>query len=174
MSLLALCRTISFLVLVCFTTFGQTSDKVVTTFDETKNLTTTKLGPVRLAGDSERYHSLDFTLLAEYAGKTKQTPEPIFFDLVSVVKARRLNTDLYVVFLIDGREVHFGSNRSAIRKPVPGRLWIGERMTFSIPYDDFVKMTNAKKLSIRMGGTVFEFNVETMGALQSFLKQMKL
>ena len=171
MSLRALCRTTGFLLLVCVTAFAQTSAKVETTFDESKNLTTAKLGPVRLAGDGERYHSLDFTLVAEYPGRTKQRPERINFDLISVVKARRLNSDLYVVFVIDGREVHFGSNRSAIRKPVPGRLWIGERMTFSIPYDDFEKMTNAKKLSVKMGSITFDFDEEAKKALTSFLAQ---
>src|ERR1044071_8643824 len=105
MSLRALCRTTGFLLLVSVTAFAQTSAEVETTFDESKNVTTTKLGPVRLAGDSGRYHSLDFTLMAEYPGNTKQRPERISFDLVSVVKARRLNTDLYVVFGIDGRAV---------------------------------------------------------------------
>jgi len=171
MSSRALCRTTGFLLLVCVGAFAQTSAKVETVFDEGKNLRTTKLGPVRLAGDSERYHNLDFTLIAEYPGNTKQKPEQISFDLVSVVKARRLNTDLYVVFVIDGREVHFGSNRSAIRNPVPGRLWIGERMTFSIPYDDFVKMTSAQKLAIKMGSITFDFDDKAKNALTNFLAQ---
>ena len=168
MSSRALSRAIGLLLLVCVTTIAQTPNKVETTFDEHKNLTTMKLGPVRLAGNNERYYSLDFTLIAEHPGRTKQTPERISFDLVSVVKARRLNTDLYVVFVVDGREVHFSSNRSAIRNPVPGRLWIGERMTFTISYDEFVKMTNAKKLSIKMGSISFDFDEEAKGALKSF------
>ena len=101
MSSRALSRAIGLLLLVCVTTIAQTPNKVETTFDEHKNLTTMKLGPVRLAGNNERYYSLDFTLVADHPGRTKQTPERISFDLVSVVKARRLNTDLYVVFVAD-------------------------------------------------------------------------
>jgi len=62
-----------------------------------------------------------------------------------------LNTDLYVVFVADGEEIHFGSNRSAIRNPVRGKPWIGERMVFRIPREDFIKLTSAKKLSVKLG-----------------------
>ena len=102
----------------------QAALKVEARFDEQKNLTTHSLGPVRLSGPKNRYHSLDFTLSRSYEGTTPTAPNRIEFELVSVVKARLLNSDLYVVFVIDGKQVHFSSNRSAIRNPVPGRLWI--------------------------------------------------
>ena len=143
--------------------------KVDVRFDEQKNLTTQSLGPVRLSGPKNRYHSLDFTLSRSYEGTTSTAPDTINFELVSVVKARLLNSDLYVVFVIDGKQVHFSSNRSAIRNPVPGRLWIGERMIFSIPYEDFVKITNAEKLSLKMGSEVFDFDTSAQKALRQFL-----
>lgn len=143
--------------------------RVETRFDEQKNLTTQSLGPVRLSGPKNRYHSLDFTLSRSYEGTTSAAPNRINFELVSVVKARLLNSDLYVVFVIDGKQVHFSSNRSAIRNPVPGRLWIGERMIFSLPYDEFVKITNAEKLSLKMGADVFDFNDTSREALRQFL-----
>jgi hypothetical protein len=75
-----------------------------------------------------------------------------------VVKARRLNSDLYVVFVVDGKEIHYSSNRSAIRKPVRGKPWIGERMVFMIPREDFVKMAAAKTLSVKLGDVSFDFD----------------
>ena len=78
-------------------------------------------------------------------------------ELVSVVKARMLNSDLYVVFVVDGEEMHFGSNRNAIPNPVRGKPWIGERMVFRIPRDDFTKLASAKKLSVKIGSVSFDF-----------------
>ena len=152
----------------------QAALRVETRFDEQKNLTTQSLGPVRLSGPKYRYHSLDFSVSRSYEGTTPPTPDRINFELVSVVKARLLNSDLYVVFVVDGKQIHFSSNRSAIRNPVPGRLWIGERMIFSIPIEDFVKITNAEKLSLKMGGDVFDFDDTSRKALRVFLSAVKI
>jgi hypothetical protein len=157
------------LILSFISQLPHAAPKVEARFDEQKNLTTQRLGPIRLSGPKNRYHSLDFTLSRSYEGTTATAPDRINFELVSVVKARLLNSDLYVVFVIDGKQVHFSSNRSAIRNPVPGRLWIGERMIFSIPYEDFVKITNAEKLSLKMGSEVFDFDEKSREALLWFL-----
>jgi hypothetical protein len=151
----------------------QAALKVETRFDEQKNLSTQSLGPVRLSGPKNRYHSLDFSLSRSYEGTASTAPDRINFELVSVVKARLLNSDLYVVFVVDGKQVHFSSNRSAIRNPVPGRLWIGERMIFSIPIEDFLKITNAEKLSLKMGADVFDFNDTSREALRVFLAAVR-
>ena len=82
------------------------------------------------------------------------------FELTSVVKTRRLNPDLYVLFVADGTEIHFSSNRSAIRKPVPGKPWVGEKMVFLIPREDFLKLAAAEKLAVKLGGVTFEFSEE--------------
>lgn len=163
--------TLLLLSLICQS--PQAALKVETRFDEQRNLTTRSLGPVRLSGPKYRYHSLGFSLSHSYDGTTPTTSERITFELVSVVKARLLNSDLYVVFVVDGTPIHFSSNRSAIRNPVPGRLWIGERMIFSIPYGDFVRITNAEKLSLKMGGDVFDFDESTREALRIFLSAVK-
>jgi hypothetical protein len=157
------------LILSLISQSPQAALKVEERFDQQKNLTTQTLGPVRLSESKNRYHSLDFTLSRSYEATTPTTPDRINFELISVVKARLLNSDLYVVFVIDGRQVHFSSNRSAIRNPVPGRLWIGERMIFSIPYEDFVKITKAEKLSLKLGSEVFDFDKRSHEALRLFL-----
>lgn len=147
----------------------QTTPQVETRYDEARNLTTVHIGPVRLSGDRDRYHSLDFSISHSHKGRTRSVPQRINFELVSVVKAQRLNSDLYVVFLVNGKPIHFSSNRSAIRKPVPGRLWIGERMVFLVPYEEFVKLATAEKLSIKMGAQTFDFDDEARDALHAFL-----
>lgn len=111
---------------------------------------------IPISGPKDRYHSLSFSISYPYP-EDLALPKTVKFALVSVVKARRLNTDLYVVFVVDGKEIHFSSNRSAIRKPVPGKPWIGERMVFLIPYEQFHKMAEAKTLSVKLGGVTFDF-----------------
>ena len=143
-----------------------------TVYDPQKNLTTVRLPFSRISGDRDRYHSLDFSVFYTYPGQNKQVPETIEFELVSVVKARKLNSDLYVVFVVDGDELHFGSNRSAILNPVRGRLWIGERMIFTIPLDKFQRLAAAKELAIKMGGVSFPFSADSLKSLQSFTRSL--
>jgi hypothetical protein len=149
------------------------AQKPETVYDAQKNLTTVRSQSIQLARDKDTYHSLDFTLHYSYPGQVRRTPQRVSFELVSVVKARRLNTDLYVVFLVDGKPIHFSSNRSAVRNPVPGRLWMGERMVFLIPYEDFLKMAAAEKLAIKMGGVVFELNDDVRDSLRAFAEALK-
>jgi hypothetical protein len=173
MSLRALFRTATLVLIAGLPVSAQTAPRVQTSFDESKNLTTVKLGPVHLSGDKAQYHSLDFTLKYDYPGTIKTIPKQVNFELVSVVKSRRLNTDLHVVFLINGKPVHFGSNRSAIRNPVPGRLWIGERMDFQIPYEDFESLSASTKISIKLGNIFFDFNDENRSMLKIFASTIK-
>jgi hypothetical protein len=142
--------------------------KIYTTYDSQKNLTTVRLAPQKLSGEKDRYHSITVSIDYSYSGKTPAPPERVNFEVISVVKARRLNPDLYVVFVVDGKPIHFSSNRSAIRNPAPGRPWTGERMAFLIPREEFLKIAAAEKLAIKMGGVTFEFNDELRDVVRSF------
>src|SRR5215510_12992422 len=67
------------------------------THDPVRDVTTVRSPSVHLADDKSQYHSLDFTLHYSHPGKQPRTPDRVNFELLSVVKARKLNTDLYVV-----------------------------------------------------------------------------
>jgi hypothetical protein len=136
--------------------------------DLDKDVITARLEPLRIAENIGRYHRLDLAAFYTYPAKSKQAQPKVDLELSSVVKARKLNPDLYVVFVVDGKEVHFGSNRSAIRNPVPGRFWIGERMVFSVPLEDFQKLAAAEELAIKMGGVRFDLNEDVRTALKVF------
>ena len=140
--------------------------RIETSYDEKKDLTTARLPSTQFSGPKDRYHSLAYSIYYSYTGKTATPPRDVNFEIVSVVKARRLNTDLYVVFVVDGKEIHYSSNRSGIRNPVRGKPWIGERMVFLIPREDFLKMAEAKTLSVKLGGVSFEFNDEARSSIK--------
>ena len=150
-----------------------TTSRIESVYDQEKDLTTIRLPSAKISGEKDRYHRLDFSLHYSYPGQTRRIPDRVNFELVSVVKARRLNSDLYVVFLVDGRPIHFSSNRSAIRNPVPGRLWVGERMIFHIPTEDFLKLVAAEKLGIRMGRVTFYLSEEQRDSLRFFANAIK-
>jgi hypothetical protein len=73
-----------------------------------------------------------------------------------------------VVFVIDGVNVLLSSNRSAIKRPVPGRVWLGERLFFRMPYETFVKVTKAKTLEIRFDDVKFALSEEHLRMLRDF------
>jgi hypothetical protein len=110
-----------------------------------------------------------------FPGKSLQSaPAIIDFELQTVVNAKRLSTDLYVLFVIDGEKVFLSSNRSAIKRPVPGRVWIGERLVFRLPYETFVKITKAKTFALKFDGIEFPVSEAHQQLLRDFLKQMQI
>ena len=142
-------------------------------YDQIKNVTTVSIPQTGLGGEKGRYHKVWFSIDYSYPGKTPSHPAHVNFELVSVVKARRLNPDLYVLFVVDGKPVHFSSNRSAIRNPVPGKPWIGEKMVFLIPREQFLKLAASKKLAIKMGNATFEFDDELRGDLRALAETIE-
>lgn len=157
-------------LIVCVSTQQQ---ELQTVYDAQQNVTTVRLPVTRLSGEKGRYHSLSFSIYYEYSGQTRTLPERVNFELRSVVKARRLNTDLYVVFLLDGKPVHFGSNRSAIPNPVRGRVWIGEKMVFVMTREEFLQVAAAEKLAVKLGGVTFEFSDELRDQVRAVAQGIK-
>ena len=119
------------------------SQQVETLYDEKGDRTTVRLVPVKISGANDKYQSLHMSPSFSYAGRKPQRPEIIDFELKSVVRGR-LDTDLYVQFVINGEKIFLSSNRSAIKRPVPGRLWMGERLVFRMPLETFARLANAK------------------------------
>jgi hypothetical protein len=146
---------------------------IQTVYDSQKNLTTVRLPVTKLSDEKDRYHSLSFSIDYAYPGQTPSPPERVNLELRSVVKARRLNTDLYVLFLVDGKPIHFGSNRSAIRNPVPGKPWIGEKMVFPLPREEFLRVAAAQTLAIKMAGVTFEFSDELLDKVRAVADGIK-
>ena len=166
-------KVLLLLIIIVSGGYAKAQDGPRTVYDRENNLTTLSSESINLSKAKDKYHSLDFTLSCSYPGQNRRIPVRINLNLVSVVKARKLNSDLYVVFIVDGKSIHFSSNRSAIRNPVQGRLWVGERMEFLIPYEEFLKLAAAEKLSVKLGGVEFEFGDEARKAVQQFAKAVK-
>jgi len=150
-----------------------TLTEIVRNYDPVKDVTTVLLRSKKLSGPKDRYHSLAYSIYYSGPGQEPTPPRDVNFELVSVIKARTLNTDLYVVFLLDGKEMHFGSSRSAIRNPVRGKPWIGERMVFHVPREDFLKLTEAEKLGVKLGGVTFDFSERDRTAVRAMAETIR-
>ena len=156
--------------------FPQDEDlsRLQTTHDRQKKETTIRVPSTTLSGPKDHYQSLTFSVYYSSLSMFPSPPQTVNFELVSVVKARKLNTDLYVVFVVDGKEIHFSSNRSAIARPVPGKPWIAERMVFLIPYDEFKKLAAAKTLAVKLGGVSFDFDADMQRSIKAIARHMAL
>ena len=130
-----------------------------------------RLAPVLISEEKDKYHSLHMSPSFSFPGSRRTAPDKVDFELQTVVKGR-LKTDLYVVFIIDGETVFLSSNRWAVRRPVPGRVWIGERLVFRMPYETFVKITKAKEFEIKFDGLKFLVGETQKQALRELLTYM--
>lgn len=150
----------------------QADLKIETSYDATKDKTTVRLASVQISGENGKYRSLQMAPAFSYRGKELRAPEIIDFELRTVVKGR-LDTDLYVLFVIDGEKVFLSSNRSAIKSRVPGRVWVGERLVFRMPYETFLKITKAKTFEIRFDDVRFSLSEEHLRMLRAFGEHMQ-
>jgi hypothetical protein len=146
--------------------------RIQTTYDSSKDRTTVRLDPVQISGEKGKYHSLHMAPSFSFPGRQLQTPSIVDFELQTVVKKRLLDSDLYVDFLIDGEKIFLSSNRWAVKHPVRGRLWMGERLVFRMPYETFVKITKAKEFAIRFDGLKFSVGEPERQALREMLAHM--
>ena len=136
-------------------------------------ITTVRLTQFKVSGEKDHYYSLHLTLSFKQEQEKREAPEFVDLELQTVVKRRLLNPDLYIVFLIDGEEVFLSSSRSAVKNPIRGRRWIGERIVMRMPRETFQRFATAKGTAIRMGSTVFEIDEAPKATMSELLKRME-
>lgn len=154
-----------------FAVFGQGEARIETTYDQSKDRTTVRLAPVQILISNPRYHSLHMSPSFSYAGKTYVKPTDIDFELQTVVKGR-LRTDLYVVFVVDGQEIFLSSNRWAVKNPVRGRTWVGERLVFRMPFETLQRLVEAKRAGVKFDGVLFPFDDSHKRILKKFAEEV--
>lgn len=145
--------------------------QIETAYNSVQDKTTVRMSPMQISEDRGRYHSLHLAPAYSFPGQVPRTPEIIDFELQTVVKARKLKVDLYVLFVVDGEKIFLSSNRWGVKKPVPGRPWVGERLVFRMPYETLLKLANAKQASIRLDGIDFELSDDHLRALRLFTEE---
>lgn len=147
--------------------------KIETTYDGSKDRTTIGLAPIQISDEKDKYHSLHMSPSFSFSGRQSQRPSIIDFELQTVVKASLLDSDLYVVFIVDGETIYLSSSRWAILRPAPGRRWVGERLVFRMPFETFLKITRSKTFEIKFDAVKFEVGESQMQALRELAAKME-
>jgi len=150
------------------TTAAPQSARIEARYNPAKDRTTVRLAPVQISGANGKYHSLHFAVSYSYPGQTKRAPELLDFELQSVVKSRKLKIDLQVLLFVDGEKIFLSSSRSAIRNPVPGKRWIGERIILHMPLKTFERIAEAKDVEFRLDAARFNVAAGQLQALRDF------
>ena len=151
---------------------GQATAKLgrmETNYDSNTDKTTVRLFPVQISGDRNQYHSVHIAASFSYAGREFKRPDAIEFEVQTVVKTK-LKIDLYVVFVVDGETIFLSSNRSAVKRPVPGKRWVGERLIFRMPYETLMKIKMARAVEIKMDSVRFPFSQAVLAQVQEFAR----
>ena len=145
--------------------------RIETNYDSSKDKTTVRLLPVQISGDKNQYHSVHIAPSFSYAGREFKRPDAIEFEVQTVVKTK-LKIDLYVVFVIDGESIFLSSNRSAVKRPVRGKRWVGERLIFRMPYETLMKIKMARTVEIKMDSVRFPLSEAVLEQLREFARRL--
>jgi endonuclease YncB( thermonuclease family) len=148
------------------------ASQIETHYDREEDKTTMRAAPVQISGEKAQYHSVHIAPAFSYSGQMFRKPDIVDFEVQTVVKTK-LKIDLYVVFIVDGETIFLSSNRSAIKRPVAGKRWVGERMIFRMPYDTFLKITKAKTVEIKMDGVKIPLPEPALEYLRLFSQHLK-
>ncbi len=145
--------------------------RIETNYDSNKDKTTVRLLPVQISGDRNQYHSVHIAPSFSYAGREFKRPDAIEFEVQTVVKTK-LKIDLYVVFVIDGETIFLSSNRAAVKRPVRGKRWVGERLIFRMPYETLMKIKMARTVEIKMDGVRFPLSEAVLELVLEFARRL--
>lgn len=162
---------------VCFSQTASLQDteairpQLTTSYDSAMNRTTVRLLPIKISGEKAQYHSIHIAPSYSYVDHTFKKPEIVDFEVQTIVKTR-LKIDLYVVFVVDGETIFLSSNRSAVKRPTPGKRWVGERLVFRMPYDTLMKLVKAKSVEIKMDGIRFPLSEAVMEHVREFAQRL--
>jgi len=141
--------------------------QIETKYDAARNATTVRLLPVQISGEKAQYQSVQISPSFSYPGQTFRKPDFLDFEVQTVVKTK-LKIDLYVVFLVDGETIFLSSNRSALKRPGPGKRWIAERLVFRMPYETLRKLSKAKTVEIKLDSVRFPLTASVLDQIREF------
>src|SRR6267378_3380015 len=129
-------------------------------------------GPVQIGGLKDKYKSIYLTAWFQKPVGGSVVPDFVRCDLLSVVKRRSLDVDLYVQLIADGRKFAPGSNRWAVKNIERDPRVIGERIEMKLSIEEFRSIANAKNLTIKYDAIPFEVSDQVLAGLREFAKQL--
>ena len=129
-------------------------------------------GPIQIGGPKDKYKAIYLTAWFQKPVGGSGIPEFVRFDLLSVVKRRSLDVDLYVQLIADGRKLAPGSNRWAVKNIERNPRVIGERIEMKMSIEEFRTIANAKNLTVTYDAIAFEVSDQVLAGLRELAKQL--
>jgi hypothetical protein len=154
------------LALYATTTCGQTSNQLVKVeYDSGKDITQVNLNPIVLA--SRKFEELRLGAVAGYPGKVKSKPSEIVLILMSLshTDENRYESARKLSVVADERKFDFGETQRA--KQAQNDLFI-EMMIAKVSMNDFLFVSKAKQVKLKLGLTEVELSSSQINALKLF------
>jgi len=143
---------------------------VKTEYDTNKDVTQITLNPIILA--SRKLEELRLGAVTGYPGKVKSKPKEVALVFLSLSKTDESRYELArkLVVVADERKFDWGETQRS--KQAQNGLFM-ETMTATIPVDDFIFVSNAKQVKIKLGLTAVELTTAQISALRVMASYME-
>jgi len=159
-------------VVICLpSALAQVSGQLVKTeYDTNKDVTQITLNPIILA--SRKLEELRLGAVTGYPGKVKSKPKEVALVFLSLSKTDESRYELArkLVVVADERKFDWGETQRS--KQAQNGLFM-ETMTATIPVDDFIFVSNAKQVKIKLGLTAVELTTAQISALRVMASYME-
>lgn len=138
------------------------NEEIVTELDHLKNITTVRLKPMRIANDSTGEQNL--AALFVYSGNTPTRPDFITFQIISISSQWQFRNGRELVLFIDGQRASYGEMNNDISRIVNNSA--AESISLNLQFEDFKRISNAKKVEGTIGQKVFVLQEKQLEALR--------
>ena len=141
----------------------ESAQLIKTEYDASKDLTQITLNPIILA--SKKLEELRMGAVTGSPGKVKSKPKEIALVFLSLSKTDENRYEASRRLSVVADERHFNWGETQRTKQQQNGLFM-ETMTVSVPIDDFLFITKAKPVKLRLGLTEVELGGEQMSVLR--------
>ena len=159
--------------------------RVETSYDELKAITTVRLSPMQVYGESltssdyiggdEASFNASFT----YSGRTlRAQPKRVLFSLISTSQDWKYTDFRKLTALVDGKRLRLGPMEDVPSFTVNASAnansddYIRQGISISLTYKTFLRIASGEKVRIRMGPREFVLEKYHLEALRYFATQM--
>ncbi len=153
------------LALLCYQSIvpQESTQLIKTEYDAKKDITQITLNPIILA--TRKLEELRLGAVTGYPGKVKSKPKDIALVFLSLSKTDENRYESARKLVVNADERRFDWGEMMRSKQTKDGLFI-ETMTTVVPVDDFLFLTSARQVKLRVGLTELELTVDQLKVLR--------
>jgi hypothetical protein len=153
-------------------TVPKRKTKVDVRYDKKKALTTVRLEELILWKNPIHFEQIGMIVEFDYPQRIIVTPKTVSIVFHSATRDGRPFPTDSLVALLDGIRLDLGEMEGGDGNLGPGRSFL-ERRRISISYQDFSRITQAKKVVMLVGDRKYDLSDEQVQSLRDFLEFMQ-